>query len=165
MKSKIYHGSLEIVESPTILEPNRTLDYGKGFYTTTSFDQAKDWVARHRRDKENPSFGFVNVYEVDLEEVRKSNCLWFAGPTEEWVEFVNSNRNDKSFSHDYDFVYGPVADDKVYAAFALFESGLLNKSELIRELKTYTLVDQLLFHTSDALSKLKHVESVKIAIQ
>ena len=29
---KIYHGSLEIVEKPEIRIPNRTLDYGYGFY-------------------------------------------------------------------------------------------------------------------------------------
>lgn len=165
MKTKLYHGSLEIVDSPQILEPNRTLDYGKGFYATTSFDQAKDWVFRHKRDKEKPSYGYVNVYEIDINDVRNANTLWFDEPTEEWVDFVNNNRSNRSFSHNYDFVYGPVANDKVYAAFALYENGLLDKTELIRELKTYTLVDQLLLHTPEALSNLKFVESVKIAIQ
>lgn len=36
---KIYHGSLEVVERPMILLPNRKLDYGAGFYTTTSHFQ------------------------------------------------------------------------------------------------------------------------------
>ena len=36
---KVYHGSLECVETPEIREPNRTLDYGSGFYTTTSYDK------------------------------------------------------------------------------------------------------------------------------
>lgn len=165
MKTKLYHGSLEIVSSPKILEPNRTLDYGKGFYATTNWDQAKNWVIRHKKDKESPLYGYVNVYEVDLDEVRNNNALWFEGPTEEWVDFVNSNRNDRLYNHTFDFVYGPVANDKVYAAFALYESGLLNKQELIRELKTYVLVDQLLFHTPTALTYLKFVESVKIEIR
>ena len=43
---KVYHGSLVKVEHPKILTPSRTLDYGKGFYTTTSAQQAKDWVER-----------------------------------------------------------------------------------------------------------------------
>lgn len=30
---KLYHGSLQIVNEPRILVPNRTLDYGTGFYT------------------------------------------------------------------------------------------------------------------------------------
>ncbi len=32
---KIYHGSLDIVEKPEIRDSDRTLDYGRGFYTTT----------------------------------------------------------------------------------------------------------------------------------
>lgn len=37
---KLYHGSTEIVASPEIRDANRPLDYGSGFYTTTSFEQA-----------------------------------------------------------------------------------------------------------------------------
>lgn len=59
---KIYHGSLEIVEHPKILQPNRKLDYGKGFYTTTSERQAKEWVERRMQDK-NATQGYVNIYE------------------------------------------------------------------------------------------------------
>ena len=43
---KVYHGSLDVVEHPIILNPNRSLDYGKGFYTTTSEKQAREWVER-----------------------------------------------------------------------------------------------------------------------
>ena len=70
-----------------------------------------------------------------------------------------SNRTNKSFHHNYDIVYGPVANDKVYAAFTLYESGLLNKENLISELKTYKLVDQYLFHTEKSLQALKFIES------
>ena len=38
---KLYHGSLEIVKEPQIRLANRTLDYGMGFYTTTSQEQAE----------------------------------------------------------------------------------------------------------------------------
>ncbi|MBP1541139.1 MAG: DUF3990 domain-containing protein [Prevotella sp.] len=57
---KLYHGSLLVVDSPKILVPNRTLDYGKGFYTTTSFEQAKKWV--QRKLDENHCQGKVFVY-------------------------------------------------------------------------------------------------------
>ena len=48
---KLYHGSLEIVDHPEIRKAVRTLDYGDGFYATTSFQQAEAWV--RRRAKEN----------------------------------------------------------------------------------------------------------------
>lgn len=51
---KIYHGSLEVIERPLILQPNRLLDYGKGFYTTTSERQAKEWVERRMIEKTQP---------------------------------------------------------------------------------------------------------------
>jgi len=163
-KINIYHGSLEQISSPEIRQPNRTLDYGCGFYTTTSYQQAEDWVARHRNDKSKPLCGYVNVYEIDIELVKASNTLWFDEPTEDWVDFVYANRNDRSFRHSYDFVYGPVANDKVYAAFALYEAGLLNKQDLIRELKTYELVDQLLMHTDESLKAITFVESSEIKL-
>lgn len=163
-KIRVYHGSLEQVIAPEIRVPNRTLDYGCGFYTTTSLEQAIDWVLRHQKDKPKPVRGFVNVYEVDIDAVKEANTLWFDKPTEEWVDFVYANRNDRNFHHDYDFVYGPVANDRVYAAFTLYESGLLNKQELIVELKTYTLIDQLLLHTPKSLKSLTYVESIEIAL-
>lgn len=44
--TKLYHGSLEIVATPEIRRPNRTLDYGEGFYLTSSASQAEAWVRR-----------------------------------------------------------------------------------------------------------------------
>ncbi len=160
---KIYHGGLEIVNVPEIRKPNRTLDYGSGFYTTTSFDQAKDWVIR--RIKENKvKTGYVNIYELDQDQTENLNCLIFDKPTDEWVDFVMKNRTQKDFNHNYDIVYGPVANDRVYAAFALFEGGVLNKQELIAELKTYKLVDQYLFHTVDSLKAISFVDYKEISL-
>lgn len=158
---KIYHGSLEVVSKPEIREPNRTLDYGKGFYTTTDYNQARDWVMRHKKNAES---GYVNIYEIDIEKIKSMNTLWFNLPTAEWIDFVDNNRNTPGFTHNYDFVYGPVANDRVYAAFALYESGILDKEDLLRELKVYDLVDQLLFHTENALQYLKFIGTDKIEL-
>lgn len=160
---KLYHGSLELVSSPEIRESSHTLDYGKGFYATTSYEQAEDWVKR--RAKENKvSRGFVNTYEFDKSALRKMKSLFFYQPTEEWVDFVHKNRTVRGFQHDFDIVYGPVANDRVYAAFALYEGGVLNKQELIRELKTYKLVDQYLFHTSPALQFLSFIDAKEVTL-
>ena len=146
---KLYHGSLEIVQEPRIIKPTRTLDYGTGFYTTTSYEQAEQWVRRRMTAQAN--VGYINVYEMDNASMSEMNILWFDEPTEEWVDFVMSNRTSRNFEHNNDLVYGPVANDRVYAAFALYESELLDKEGLIKELKTYKLVDQMLFHTDKSL--------------
>ena len=89
-------------------------------------------------------------------------ALTFRQPTEEWVDFVMLNRRQRGFTHDYDIVYGPVANDRVYAAFALYEGGLIDKQTLIAELKAYKLVDQYLFHTEQSLCLLKFIEAKKV---
>lgn len=155
---KLYHGSLEIVMRPVIRQMNRTLDYGRGFYTTTSEKQAEDWVKRRLKEAEATN-GYVNVYEFNERIGLSLKNLMFDAPTEEWVDFVMHNRTERGFTHDYDIVYGPVANDRVYAAFALYEGGLLDKQNLIAELKTYKLVDQYLFHTEAALRTLTFIEA------
>ena len=150
---KVYHGSLEIVETPEIREPNRTLDYGSGFYTTTSYEQAEEWVRRKMKGN-RVAKGFVNEYELDIDNLQSVKCLLFESPTDEWIDFVMNNRLNKDFVHDYDIVYGPVANDRVYTCFALYEGGLMSKQNLLAELKTYELVDQYLFHTEQALQLL-----------
>lgn len=160
---KIYHGSLERVEYPEIRIPNRTLDYGCGFYTTSSYHQAEAWVKR-RMDEAKTHRGFINIYKFDKSSIDSLKVLSFDSPTNEWVDFVMNNRTKKGFSHDYDIVYGPVANDKVYAAFALYEGGLIDKQTLIAELKTYKLVDQFLFHTKESLRYLKFVELKEVIL-
>ena len=158
---RIYHGSIEKVESPEIRESNRTLDYGQGFYTTTSYEQAEAWV-RRRMNEKRASRGYVCVYELDERVLQNLNTLIFDQPTEEWVDFVMQNRTQKGYVHEFDIVYGPVANDRVYAAFALYEGGLINKQALIAELKAYKLVDQYLFHTEKALQALTFIEAKEV---
>ena len=161
---KIYHGSIEKVEKPEIrISKHRTLDYGYGFYTTTSYSQSRDWVKR-RMDNANVQKGFVNIYNFDEKALKYLKCLIFDSPTEKWVDFVMSNRTQKGFEHEYDIVYGPVANDRVYASFALYEGGLINKQTLISELKTYKLIDQYLFHTEKALEFIHFIDAEEIVL-
>lgn len=158
----LYHGSIEIVDNPEVRIPSRSLDYGYGFYTTTSFKQAEDWVKR--KLNANSPISYVNVYELDKDLVKSLKTLLFESPTEDWLDFVMSNRTNKDFNHDFDIVYGPVANDKVYAAFALYEGGIIDKQNLISELKAYKLVDQYLFHTDKALKAIKFIEAKEVTI-
>lgn len=161
--SRVYHGSIDEVVNPEIRQPNRSLDYGAGFYTTTSYEQATRWVERRMKDK-GVAVGYVNIYELDEKLVKNMKSLFFEKPTEEWVSFVMRNRTERNFIHDYDVVYGPVADDSVYTQFALYEGGIISLPTLIHELKTYKLVDQYLFHTEKSLLAIKFVESEIVEI-
>lgn len=158
----VFHGSLVKVEHPRILKPSHTLDYGTGFYTTTSYSQAEKWV-KNKLD-ENHKHGYVNKYEWDDRSKAGLNYKHFPVPDEEWIDFVHNNRTVYGFEHNYDVVFGPVANDRVYAAFALYEQGFIDKQALIREMRAYKFVDQLLFHTEKALVTLTYIESKEVKI-
>ena len=51
----LYHGSTEIVEKPRIIVGDNFLDFGYGFYTTTSKEQALRWakIKKNRIKSEN----------------------------------------------------------------------------------------------------------------
>lgn len=158
----LYHGSLEIVNTPEIRKPNRTLDYGEGLYLTSSREQATNWVIR--KLKKDIVTGYVNIYKYDSSIESRLNVLSFETPSEKWLDFVMANRMDKLYTHNYDIVKGPVANDRVYAAFALYEAGLLNKQELINELRAYKLVNQVLLHTQPALLAVTFIEAKEVRI-
>lgn len=158
----LYHGGSDIIKSPEIRKPNRTLDFGKGFYLTSSESQAKDWVIR-RIQNDRIGSGYVNEYAIDIDSLASTlNIKSFDSPDDEWLDFVMNNRQDPDFEHDFDIVIGPVADDRVYTAFALFEGGTISREGLIAELRTYRLVDQFLFHTNKALAYLNFVDAKRI---
>ncbi|MBR1935381.1 MAG: DUF3990 domain-containing protein [Muribaculaceae bacterium] len=157
----LYHGSAEIVKQPRIIRALRTLDYGQGFYTTSSLEQAQRWALRKTKDAQRLT-AYVNTYEYDEVKAKSMNIRTFVGPTEEWLEFIIANRTKGDFTHDYDIVVGPVANDKTFASFALFESGVYDAHDLIRALKTYVLVDQYLFHTERALSAITFKDVMEV---
>lgn len=58
MRKILYHGGSHIITAPEIRELNRTLDFGKGFYVTSSQHQAERWVKGHLRG--TATTGYVN---------------------------------------------------------------------------------------------------------
>lgn len=157
---KLYHGSIERVELPEIRTPNRTLDYGADFYLTSSREQAESWI--RREFKGEVTRGWLNIYEYDAEVEAGLAVLTFDNPDEDWLDFVMSNRMDRNFTHNYDIVKGPVANDRVYASFALYEAGFLSKAALISELKAYKLVNQILLHSEAALKAIHFIKAEEI---
>jgi hypothetical protein len=148
----IYHGSNIIISEPKIIQSERLLDFGYGFYTTMNREQAVRWAKkvciRHKSDK-----GYISVYEIDIEAAEANLIvLRFSIPDEKWLDFICACRSGRQTYIDYDMVIGPVADDNVYTTVKLFETGVLDKEEAVKRLKVETLFNQVLFHTEKALS-------------
>ena len=64
----IYHGSDVAVHIPKILSANRFLDFGEGFYTTYSYEQASSWARRVRDNRNSVSCrtGKTQPYTYDI---------------------------------------------------------------------------------------------------
>lgn len=146
----LYHGSNVKVDEPKILKPNRYLDFGPGFYTTSNHSQAVNFAYKvFSRKKEGQAI--VSVYEFDERSFDKLNVLYFKSADEAWLDFVSINRNGISSSTQYDLVYGPVADDDIYTTFILYSTGVLSKEQTLEALKIKKLFNQYVFCTEKAL--------------
>ena len=157
----VYHGSDRRIEAPQILEPNRALDFGKGFYTTLNEVQA-DSFAHKVQDRLHSKEAIVNVYEVDEERMKAElSNVWFDAPDEAWLDYVSDNRNG-IYTEEYDFAFGPVANDDVFRTFAAYQAGVLTKEETIARLKVKQLYNQLTFKTEKSLTFLCFVTAYAI---
>ena len=158
---KLYHGSLVTVKKPSVLKGRNTVDFGKGFYTTTSFEQAQKW-ADLKRKRSGVSRAVVSIYEApdDLLNGRYAT-LNFTGPTKDWLDFVVKNRKGQGEA-EYDLTMGPVANDQLYATIRLYEQGVVTADAAIEMLKSHVLFDQLAFHNQDAANELAFVHGLEV---
>ncbi len=150
---ELYHGSNVAVHNPEIRKSIHTLDFGTGFYTTSSFEQAKKWSINKTRREQNGK-AIVSAFSVPDDFLKNDDykVCNFEKADETWLDFVIANRTNPTFSFDYDIVKGAVANDRVYASLNAFEAGFMDKSTLLKELRAWVYVDQILFHTEKALS-------------
>lgn len=156
----LYHGSNTIVEKPKLVEQNRFLDFGYGFYTTTNKEQAENFskkVIVRRGGKP-----IVNVYEFDENAHIGLVIKKFSAPNEEWLDFVSAHRNGSYDGEKYDVIIGAVANDDVYRTLQIYSSGLLTKEQALEALKVKKLFNQYVFATEKALKFLKFVEAKEV---
>ena len=64
---QLFHGSLSPVVVPDFKLLNNKTDFGKGFYTTTDYDQAVKWtfVKKSRINSDKLIFRYVNEFEYN----------------------------------------------------------------------------------------------------
>ena len=156
----LYHGSNMTVNEPKLIEQNRYLDFGYGFYTTTNRDQAENFAQKvvvRRGGK-----AIVNVYEIDEDAAASLNIKRFNAPDEDWLDFVSAHRNGDYVGESYNLIIGAVANDDVYRTLQVYSTGLLTKEQAIEALKIKKLFNQYVFATNEALAYLKFVEAKEV---
>ena len=148
----LFHGSNTIVKEPRIIDSDRYLDFGPGFYTTTNKDQAINFAQKVAQRKGGKPI--VNIYEFNESFIKELKIKEFDGPNEEWLDFVSMNRNGSYNGEKYDIIIGAVADDDVYRTLQVYSSGLLTKEQALEALKIKKLYNQYVFVTQSALKAL-----------
>lgn len=157
---KLYHGSNITVDHPEIAKGKPFKDFGQGFYMSDTIEQAMEMAQRVAERYGAEQTPVVSTFEFDDSAMTdgslKVKC--FETYTEEWAEFVLRNRDRKTSQpyHDYDIVYGPIADDGVVRQMRRYEMGAITLKELMQELQYPPKITfQYFFGSDKALEKLK----------
>ncbi len=140
----LYHGTIvshvnSIMKRIKLTPWHDASDFGLGFYTTTSLEQAQIFAAnKSRRLGAKPA---IVQFTVDRNLLSKLDSLWFvryAKDADDFWQLVESCRTggtNRSNGRLYDIVVGPVASD--------YESRL-----------AWEQYDQVSFHTEQAFKLL-----------
>ena len=154
----LYHGSNMVFEKIDLNKSKTNKDFGRGFYLSDNYEQAEKMA----QFKVVTLGGNVNVqsYEVD-NEILKDNTLnikIFNEYSKEWAEFIFANRDNNSDiqCHDYDIVYGPIANDRVGLQIRKLQDGSIDFEEFLHRIKYMKgITFQYFFGTNKAINKLK----------
>lgn len=149
----LYHGSNQGVQEPHLLKIQRDLDFGKGFYTTSDFDQAVSWAYRTARIR-GTGAPAVSCYEISDADLNCLKTLRFKTADQDWLDFISANRKGIDPQNDWDLIIGPVANDQTYPTILLYLDGFLDAESAIKRLLTQRLKDQFTFKSQKAVSLL-----------
>lgn len=153
----LYHGSNVSIEKIDLTRSHPDKGFGKGYYLTDIRTQAEAMSIRRVRiaGEGEPT---LTVYSFDESQLHSPELRVkvFNEPTEEWALFVLSNREASltGYTHDYDIVIGPIADDGVAFQLDRYTRHMITLATLVEELTYRKLNRQYYFGTERALQTL-----------
>ena len=154
----LFHGSNQDFTAVDLSKSKDRRDFGKGFYTTTIREQALQWGFNMLN-----RLGGDGIYLYTFEFLPSADLKskQFSEISNEWFDFILLNRTTGGLQHDYDYVQGPVANDKIVFTITGFIDGLYTREEAMERLKYNKANDQVSMHTERAVSLLKLLEKRK----
>ena len=128
---KLYHSSNVVVEHPDILYSRKYLDFGRGFYLTSIYEQAVRYAQRFKRRGQE---AWLNVYDFSMNEESKWNILRFDSYDKQWLDFVAQCRDGQDVG-EYDIVIGGIANDRVIITLDRYFMGEISQDDALGILK------------------------------
>lgn len=158
----LYHGSNMSIGEIDLKRGRRGKDFGQGFYLSADRSQAL-MMAERTVDREESGEATLTTYLFNdsiLFEPTDLKVKVFENYSKEWAEFIIKNRRNKSLQpmHDYDIVYGPIADDKVGLQINRYQLQYISIEELIRQLSFLRPTFQYFFGTERAIKLLQKID-------
>jgi hypothetical protein len=155
---KLYHGSNVDISIPDLSKSKPYKDFGQGFYLSADKNQAIE-MAKQKTVLMRCGAPCISAFEFDESLMQSSELKVkiFNEYSVEWARFILENRDMKRQHpvHNYDIVYGPIADDGVTFQLRRHLSGAITIEELVKELHyAKGITFQYFFGTPLALSKL-----------
>ena len=147
----LFHGSNHDFNSVDLSKSKDRRDFGKGFYTTTIKEQAQQWGFNMFN-----RFGGDGIFLYEFEFLPSKDLVSkvFTEISDDWFDFILTNRTLGGVHHNFDFIQGPVANDKTFLTITGFIDGLFSREEAMRRLRHSKYNDQLSLHTERAVSLL-----------
>lgn len=151
----LYHGSTTEIEKIDLDKSRPNKDFGKAFYLSEIREQAEE-MATFKADLEDAK-PVVNIYQFEEAHLNSMRFKKFENYSEEWARFVYDHRTEPHGKtiHDYDVVYGPIANDRIGAQITRYKQGYITFEEFLERIKFIKgITFQYAFCTQKAIDKL-----------
>ena len=154
----LYHGSNIAIEAIDLSKSKHNKDFGIAFYLSEKKQQAEEMAAfTVERFGGKPE---ITAFEFDETWLNNAQLRYmsFNEYSREWADFILANRDADTESniHDYDIIYGPIANDSVGRQIFNLKEGYIDIEEFMKRLHYMKgITFQYAFCTQKAIEKLK----------
>lgn len=155
----LYHGTYQEFDKINLSKSNKGKDFGKGFYLSENEEQAEKMaVFKSLQYSGKP---VVLKFEFDENLLNQDlSFLEFTKYSKEWADFILKNRMNENETniHQYDVVYGPIANDKIGVQIRNLIEQNIDMDVFLERLKyVQGITFQYFFGTEKAISKLVRI--------
>ena len=179
----LYHGSYCSVENPDLEKCAFYKDFGRGFYLTTSKEQAKSFAKISATKAKSrgiisttQEFGYISFYKVNNLAGIKNYA--FETADKNWLHCIVAHRQNRAFSNIcnemkvYDIISGKIANDNTNATILAYMGNVFGEmgseqadNMCISLLIPERLQNQFCFRSEKSISLLEFLKSEKVALE
>ena len=162
----LFHGAKGSIEEPlSVYKSRKNNDFGQGFYTGESYEQANSFVSGFEHscvyflDFDDKDLA-VKKYEVNQEWMM--TIAYYRGALDEYKEHPMVKKLVEQ-SRDCDYIIAPIADNRMFQIIHSFIFGEITDEQCKHCLAATNLGMQYIFLTEKAVSQIKLTERCYIS--